>query len=286
MVDFKDKQSLFYDEVDKIINNDRISHAYLIETNNFEYGNEIVLEFVKMIFKHYAADSKEYDKISTLIDNNTFSDLIIIEPDGAFIKKEQVLDVKEKFKTTSLENRPRIYIIKNADKLNKYAANSLLKFLEEPDSNVIAIITADNRYKVIETIASRCQVLTLLNNNGIERIEVSEELDKIIRVFEEKKEKSIAFLPITLENDLRNKEFWENIFTDMIYLYENAIRKKENLDYIDYGDILDIIVNSNSLQNLLKKVSILFTYLNNLEYNLNITMMLDKFIIDFAGGEV
>ena len=286
MVDFKDKQSLFYDEVDKIINNDRISHAYLIETNNFEYGNEIVLEFVKMIFKHYAADSKEYDKISTLIDNNTFSDLIIIEPDGAFIKKEQVLDIKEKFKTTSLENRPRIYIIKNADKLNKYAANSLLKFLEEPDSNVIAIITADNRYKVIETIASRCQVLTLLNNNGIERIEVSEELDKIIRVFEEKKEKSIAFLPITLENDLRNKEFWENIFTDMIYLYENAIRKKENLDYIDYGDILDIIVNSNSLQNLLKKVSILFTYLNNLEYNLNITMMLDKFIIDFAGGEV
>ena len=286
MVDFKDKQSLFYDEVDKIINNDRISHAYLIETNNFEYGNEIVLEFVKMIFKHYTNDSKEYDKISTLIDNNTFSDLIIIEPDGAFIKKEQVLDIKEKFKTTSLENRPRIYIIKNADKLNKYAANSLLKFLEEPDSNVIAIITADNRYKVIETIASRCQVLTLLNNNGIERIEVSEELDKIIRVFEEKKEKSIAFLPITLENDLRNKEFWENIFTDMIYLYENAIRKKENLDYIDYGDILDIIVNSNSLQNLLKKVSILFTYLNNLEYNLNITMMLDKFIIDFAGGEV
>ena len=282
---YRDKQLLFYEEIERSISSNRISHAYLIETNNYDHSDEIVLDFVKMIFEHYANNSEEFDKINTLIENNAFSDLFIIEPDGAWIKKEQVLEIKEKFKTTSLENRPRIYAIKEADKLNKYAANSLLKFLEEPDSNVIAILVTDNRYKVLETIYSRCQVLTLLNNNGFQKIEISDDINKIVNVLELKKEKAIAYLPIELENDLHDKSYWLDTLTAMIYLYENAVRKKENIEYIDYGEILDTIVDNNSLHNLINKVSILFTYINNLEYNLNITMMLDKFIIDFTGGD-
>ena len=285
-MDFMDKQSLFYDEIEKSINSEKLSHAYLIETNGYNYANEVIIDFVKRIFKHYALSDEEYTNIENLINNNAFSDLVIIEPDGAWIKKEQIQNIKEQFKTTSLANRPRIYVIKEADKLNKYAANSLLKFLEEPDTNVIAILTTNNRYRVLETIYSRCQILTLLNNNGFEKIEVTEELINIIKTIEEKQTKAIAYLPITLENDLRNREYWLKTFTDMIYLYESAVRKVENIEYVDYDSILDILIEHNSLHTLINKISILFTTINNLEYNLNITMMLDKFIIDFTGGEV
>ena len=52
---------------------------------------------------------------------------------------------------------------KEADKLNMSSANTILKFLEEPEDDIVAILVANNRYAVIETILSRCQVLSLKN---------------------------------------------------------------------------------------------------------------------------
>ena len=281
---YKDKQPLFYEEVINSIKNKKISHAYLIETNNYSLSDEIIFEFVKLLFKQYL-DASEYEQLNYLIDNNAFSDFIVIEPDGAWIKKEQILDLKEKFSKTSYSNRPRIYLIKETDKLNKYAANSLLKFLEEPDGNIIAILVCENRYRVLETLQSRCQFYTLINNEKKVDIENIELLSSIVETLENKKNESIAYLPVVLENDLRNRDFWVEIFNKLIEIYENSLRKSENVDYIDYGDILDFINKKNTLQEIINKISILFTTLNNLEYNLNINMMLDKFIIDFSGGD-
>ena len=280
---FKDEQALFCEEIDNCIKNNKISHAFLIETKGYDKKDELIVSFIKTLFKLYSND-EEFLNISNLIDNNTFSDLMIIEADGAFIKKEQVLDIKENFKTTSIENRPRIYWINDADKLNKYAANSLLKFLEEPEGNIIAILDTDNRYRVIETIRSRCQIYGLINNKH-EDNEIDSIIVDIISTLEKKGVESITYLSMTLENDLRNRDFWINTFKVMIDIYENAIRKLENLDYINYGDVLDLILKSNDVKKIVNKIDVLFTTLSNLDYNLNINMMLDKFIIEFTGGE-
>ena len=278
---FKDKQSLFVEEISNSIKNNKITHAYLIETNDYQESDELIIEFIKELFKN-SMSKEEYAKIDSLIDNNTLSDFLVIEPDGSWIKKDQILNVKEKFSTTSVENRPRIYLIKEADKLNKYAANSLLKFLEEPDGNIIAILVSNNRYRVLETLRSRCQLYSFVNKDSKVKIENMELLYNIIETIEKKKLESLAYLPTILENDLRNKDFWIENFTNMIDIYENSIRKYEKIDYKDYGQVLDLIIANNSLQNIINKISILFTTINNLEYNLNINMMLDKFIIEFT----
>ncbi len=279
---FKDKQPLFYEQINNSIKNNKITHAYLIETNDYPESDSLILEFVKELFRIYMSD-EEFSKIDNLIENDAFSDFLVIEPDGSWIKKDQILEVKEKFSTTSVENRPRIYLIKEADKLNKYAANSLLKFLEEPDGNIIAILVSSNRYRVLETLRSRCQLYTLINVNKKIEIENIELINNIIETIETKEHSSIAYLPVVLENDLRNKEFWIDAFNTMVDIYENSIRKYENINYKDYGQVLDLINNNNSLQDIINKISILFTTINNLEYNLNISMMLDKFIIEFTG---
>ena len=281
---FIEEQAFFCEEINNIINNKKISHAYLIETNKYNRSDDLIIEFVKKLFSLFVTE-EEMKNINNLIDNRLFSDFFIVEPEGLGIKKEQILDLQEKLMTKSTEDRPRIYIIKDADKLNKYAANSLLKFLEEPDGNVIAILVSSNRYRVLETLRSRCQLYTLVNINRKVEIEDFELLNNIIETLENKKIESIVYLPTVLENDLRNKDFWINSFNNMIDVYENSIRKYENIDYKDYGQALDIIISNNSLQDIINKISILFTTINNLEYNLNINMMLDKFIIEFAGGE-
>lgn len=285
---YKDKQPLFYEEILNIIKNKKISHAYMVETNQYDEKDDLILSFIKTLFcsNHYVnQDSCQECNLCHLIDTNSLSDFVIIEPDGNWIKKEQILDIKERFKTTSFQDRPRIYLIRQADKLNKQAANSLLKFLEEPEGNVIAILEVDNRYKVLETIRSRCQIYTFINNKKQRDFDNLELLKEIVMILEEKKEYTIAYLPITLENVYQTKDFWNNIFSEMIDLYENAIRKYENLNYNEYNDILDFIIKHNDLSTMINKINILFNTINKLEYNLNVTMMLDQFIIEFSGGE-
>lgn len=285
---YKDKQPLFYEEVKNSIVNNKISHAYMIETNNYLLKDEIILSFIKTLFctSHKFETEDCFDcNICHLIDNNNLSDFMIIEPDGSWIKKEQILEIKEKFKTTSFENRPRIYLIKEVDKLNKQAANSLLKFLEEPEGNIIAILEVDNRYKVLETIRSRCQIYSFINSDKKSDFENKEILFDIIRNLENKKNKAIAYLPVVLNNNYYNKDFWKEIFMNMIDIYENCIRKINDLSFNNYDDIVNFIVEKNNESNLIYKIGILFEMVNNLNFNLNMAMMLDQFIIKFNGGE-
>ena len=282
---YKDKQPLFYEEIKNSMNNDKISHAYLIETNGYLESYDLIISFVKDIFAKYITNEEELENVYNLIDNNIFSDFTIIESDTTVIKKEQILDIREKYMTTSVEDRPRIYLIKGADKLNQHASNSLLKFLEEPEGNVIAILMVDNRYKVLETIRSRCQIYPLLSVDKVLEYENIELIEKIIDHLENYRTKTIAYLPMILENDYRDKLFWINTFNAMIDIYENSLRKKENIKYNSTSDIIDLIVRNNEVDEIIHKINVLFETLNNLEFNLNITMMLDKFIIEFTGGE-
>ncbi len=285
---YQDKQPLFCEEIMNSIYHHKISHAYLIETNHYLDSESLILSFIKTLFceKHYFHQENCGDcNLCHLIDINALSDFRIIEPDGIAIKKEQILEIKEQFKTTSTENRPRIYWVRQADKLNKPSANSLLKFLEEPEGNVIAILETDNRYQVIETIRSRCQIYSLQNQKLKMEFQDIQLLTNIIHTLEERGQASISYLPITLDNDLRDKNFWLSTFQEMIEMYENALRKIQNVDYVDYGELLDYLISKNSYSNFIFKLGILFDMIQNLNYNLNITMMLDLFIIQFAGGE-
>lgn len=55
----------------------------------------------------------------------------------------------------------RVFIIDNADSMNEQAQNALLKILEEPPASVIFVLIAESKAAFLETIISRCVVLTL-----------------------------------------------------------------------------------------------------------------------------
>ena len=58
---------------------------------------------------------------------------------------------------TGVESGRKIYVIHHADKLNTASANMLLKFLEEPDGEVTAILLTEQIQSILPTIRSRCQ---------------------------------------------------------------------------------------------------------------------------------
>ena len=74
-----------------------------------------------------------------------------------------------KFLKLSINIKTVIYI-KNIDKSTTEALNAFLKNLEEPQKNIIYILTARNEYGVIPTILSRCQLIRAGSpNTGVDK---------------------------------------------------------------------------------------------------------------------
>lgn len=96
-----------------------------------------------------------------LMGRETHPDLIVVEPDGASIKIEQVRDLLNTLNLHPFEARYRIGLIRAAQRMTPSAADALLKTLEEPPATVRLILTADEAEAIPATISSRCQIVAL-----------------------------------------------------------------------------------------------------------------------------
>lgn len=56
-----------------------------------------------------------------------------------------------------IEGDYKVYIIQDFEKLTVQGENSILKFLEEPPKNTIAMIMTTKPEQILDTIHSRCQ---------------------------------------------------------------------------------------------------------------------------------
>ena len=92
------------------------------------------------------------------VSNGEYGDMIILDGSEGSISKKDVDELQERFSKTAIEegNGERIYIIRNVENMTIAAQNSMLKFLEDPKENIIAILTTDNTQRILPTIISRC----------------------------------------------------------------------------------------------------------------------------------
>jgi len=70
-----------------------------------------------------------------------------------------------------VEGNRKLFIISDAEKMTASAANSLLKFIEEPSGNVTALLLTTNKQLMLPTIISRTQVIEFppLNAQALQR---------------------------------------------------------------------------------------------------------------------
>lgn len=73
-----------------------------------------------------------------------------------------------KLKTPGSADIRRVILIEDAQDLNEQSSNALLKMLEEPPSDCVFILTAENPKSILPTIASRTQLLQVLPASLIE----------------------------------------------------------------------------------------------------------------------
>ena len=180
--DYKEKQPILYKMIVNSVNKNKISHAYLIETNYNPAGFNFAVSFAKFLLCPYHKSKIEKCNSCTQcqrIDDNCFSELKVLKTDTLQIKKEQISDLQKEFSLKSVESSNKVYIIEEAEKLNDSSSATLLKFLEEPEANIIAILITPSKDLLLNTILSRCQILKMHQVKQINNSPEKELLDML-----------------------------------------------------------------------------------------------------------
>jgi len=275
----------------KYYHENKISHAYLIETNNLEKCYLDLLEVIKQIFCQNEYN-KECNKcnICNLVNQNYLPSLVVISPDGMNIKKEQIVELKKKFSTVPIYTKENIYVIKNAEKLNGASANTMLKFLEEPEQNILGFFITNNANNVISTIRSRCEVIKVLydiheldiNNitNDINKDKFDVAIEYLFKIEVEKK-LGIMYNRDVVLNKFSEREDIKTVFKIIFIIYEELLKKVMGLDNkFDFEKINEL--SSLDKEKVLRRINLVTKFIDDIDSNVNVELLLDKFVIELG----
>jgi DNA polymerase-3 subunit delta' len=89
--------------------------------------------------------------------------VFVVEPEGRDIHVDTVREgVWHPAYRTAPEPGRKVFLIREADRLNPAAADVLLKVLEEPPADAVIILLSARPDELPETVASRCHVVTFM----------------------------------------------------------------------------------------------------------------------------
>lgn len=243
-------QPVIFNTFKNALNNNALSHAYLIVG---EIGTNL-LNTAKYLAKSILCNDGDPFACESCIncirvDDDNYPDLIVLNGEKATIKKEDISSLETRFEKTALDDKGiKIYILHIVENMTLEAINSVLKFLEEPESNIYAILTSNNENSVLPTIISRCQVMHL---KPIKReIIIKEAVEEDIPL-EDAELLSYFYNDISLMKDIFGKEKSNEylIAKEAVLNFLSALIKDEKeAIFIEEKEIQPIIKNKESMR--------------------------------------
>ena len=217
-----------------VIDENKLSHAFLVESNNYE-------DVMNSVFKLFL----EKKMIFNIDDIENNISVRILRPIDNLIDKDQILNLQEFLATMSFDGYYKLFFILNAGLMNEQSVNKLLKVLEEPNDKVVGFLISDNSNELLPTLISRCQVLK--NDIDVNNVVVDEDIFNNLCKF-------------------KNFDFEDYIkFKVVVSKLDKVVINNLFIKYLAYlnseNDIFYLKVND---------------FLNNLRYNVNIDLALDK----------
>lgn len=239
--------------------NKSLSNAYIIEGEDLKYNLEYAKDFSEKVFENYG-----------LIPNLTTNpDFEIIDKDPIDIKTIRSL-IKDMV-IRPVNNKIKIYIIYNAQNLRKESANAMLKSLEELKDYTLILFTCDNSGKILPTIRSRCQIISLNTTNYEIDLDMDRLSDLVAKVYEG-----------DLASFYKEKDFLVFFNEDKSTLIIGIIKILRDLvhyKYLGVGDKSGYFynierlegLNINNIDRLLTKIEEIYkSYRNNVNFELSI----------------
>ena len=218
----QNKQPIIYRTFVRALEQGHLSHAYLISGN----PGTPLLDVAKYLAKSILCDGPDplacNNCITCLrIDDNNYPDFIVLNGEESSIKKKQITGIESQFEKTAFEAKGKmIYIIHLVENMSVEAVNSILKFLEEPESEIYAFLTTNNENNVLPTIISRCQLLRLKPVDrkeviaGAIELNVPQEDAELLSYFYNDSE--LIYDVMNSDNEKNNYEIAKNAFREFL----------------------------------------------------------------------
>ena len=260
-----------------------LAHAFLLETNDQEKCIENLLQFLKVINcpQEFREDCTECN-LCHLIETRNLPSLVFVSPETTTIKKEQILELKHLFQTKPTFSKYNVYIIENAECLNASSANTMLKFIEEPEDYILGFFITNNKENIIDTVRSRCQILLDYyaggEHNTIPKVWKSIAVNYI-------KEIAVAFDGAMLYNKdvliplIHDRKELLYLFQSLFDIFHQLYLAKTSGELDESLEELRFLLKKDK-QYFLKRLDLLNEILDELNYNLNISFILDRFVLE------
>lgn len=311
----------------RAIQRDKIAHSYLFLGNEGIGKKWVALQFAKALNcldpEGEIGEACDHCPSCKKIDHALHPDVLLIEPMGQGIKKEQIIEMQRGLVYRPYEGKRRVCILTAADRMAYDIPNTLLKTLEEPPLHTVIVLLATHSRLILPTILSRCQTIrfnplpiSMVTKWLIERKGLKEEeayllaslsegsLGKALEIQEEisqvPRENLLKDLLGLKRLSMEEMEFWSNSLPsqreDLLLILEvaktllrdlalvKAVKGKRKFIHSDLSKKIEEMAISWSLSSLLKRMEVLHQTTVALRANANTKLALEAMMLRWAEG--
>jgi DNA polymerase-3 subunit delta' len=305
----------------------RLAHAYLFAGPRGSGKKRVALHLAKSLF----CLENEYDACGhclncTRVEGGNHPDVYVLSPDGASLKIDQIRALQKEMgmKAHEEQSAHKVYILEHVDKMTVQAANSLLKFLEEPPRGVVALLLTEQPHAILPTILSRCQTLSFSPvppesiaarleeegfPKGIARLSshISADLgeardlcqsewfallrNKVIQLTEDIKQRGSTALFTIHEWFLKQEPFKEElpVFLDLLTLWLRDILyaqagRNNQILFVDHRDLLERQSLAWTQAELIRGIGLVMETRSRIERNANPQLALEQLVLLIQEG--
>ena len=308
----------------RVIKTRRLPHAYLFAGIG-GIGKRLTALALSKVLLCSSPDPEHCGSCADCIqvDHHNHPDFLTLEPKNNSIPIDSIRYLRQQLSWKSYRGKYKICIIDDAEKMTTQAQNALLKTLEEPPPHSLIILITPQPYRLLPTIASRCQRL----NFEPLPISVVAELTMERRKIDEPAAYLTAHLSggslgkamtLDIEYCKEMRDSWAGLSKvpskgkgEELFRLAEGLSKERNdveltLDFLRiwYRDVIlykiyerqdclvlkdkagEIAVHSSfwKMENLINAVSLIDEYHRALEYNVNPQLTLESLFLNLTSG--
>jgi len=311
----------------RAIKNEKVVNSYLFLGSEGIGKKYVALQFAKALNclgkESEGGDACDHCSSCKKIDHALHPDVLVIEPEGQYIKVDQVRQMQRQLAYKPYESRHRVCILTAADRMAPYIPNTLLKTLEEPPLHTVIVLLANSSRFILPTILSRCQTIRfnplpipllskwLMEGKGFNEaeahllaslsegspgkaLEIQEEIHQIPR--EELLIDWIGLKSLPIERMWNWVESLPSQRENLLLMLEVAktllrdlvvvktLKKEPNLIHSDLLPVMEPMAAKWSLSSLLKRMEILHQTTLAIRSNANTNLALEAMMLSWAEG--
>lgn len=250
-------QPLVVKQLQTVLKNHELAHAYLFVGPTGSGKSEIAKWLALRLFCLHLQNGKPdltCPECQRILSGN-HPDVVVAKPEGRQIKVDEIRHLKDEFTKSAVEGNRKLFIIHDAEKMTNNAANSLLKFIEEPGPGIYILMLTTNKSAVLPTIRSRTQIIELqpLQRAELEQVLTQNDIPRTERTV------AIGLTDSVSEINEWRKDDWLKQAIGAITIWYQHVSKANMLSFVDVQtEIVKLATDRAKQQILLDLIALIW----------------------------